>query len=246
MSRRRDLQREEQLRVKAVYQDSASSYDRKALLLLLIGYRDAAYRRQAIDALRLRPGSTVVELGCGTGANHAAVMERLGPEGRLIAVDMTPAMLELARARAKDNGWENIEFVESEAGAFDFPTDSDAVFSTFVLAFVPECDAVVERACRALKPGGRWAVADQKVPSWGQSFFAPAFAAATRRFGVTREMLERRPWEEIGTAMRANLVDVCWKEHYFGFSYVAWGERSTQLREQGGDSSAPPGSSMTA
>lgn len=225
MSRDQDLHGDERRRVEAVYEHFASSYDRAALLFLLIGYRDGAYRRQTVDALRLRPGATVVELGCGTGANHAAVMERLGPEGRLIAVDMTPAMLELARARAQDNGWENIEFVESDAESFDFPAGIDAAFSTFVLAFVPDCGAVVRRACQALKPGGRWAVADQKIPSWGQRFFLPAFAAVTRRFGVTREVIARRPWENIGTAMRAGLVDVGWEERYFGFSYVAWGER---------------------
>lgn len=226
MSNNRDLQDDERRRVRTVYENAASSYDRAARLLLLIGYRDGVYRQQAVDALRLRPGATVVELGCGTGQNHAAVMERLGSEGRLIAVDMTPAMLERARNRAKDNGWENIEFVESDAGSFDFPAGIDAVFSTFVLAFLPDCGAFVRRACSALKPAGRWAVADQKVPSWGQGFFIPTFATLTRRFGVTREVLEKRPWEEIGTAMRASLVDVGWKERYLGFSYVAWGERA--------------------
>lgn len=211
--------------IRDTYEGLASSYDRVTRRLKLIGYHDEGYRREVVGALNLQPGATVVELGCGTGANHGAVLRRIGPTGHLVAIDLTAAMLDQARARARQNGWENIEFVRGDAATVEFAGGVDAVFSTFVLAFLPDCGAVVRRACQALKPDGRWAIGDQKVPSWGQGVIIPAYAALTRRYGISREMIERQPWRAVREAMQAELVEVCWRERYLGFAYVAWGHR---------------------
>jgi len=64
----------------------------------------ARARRQAIQLLRLAPGSTVVDVACGTGLNFPLIQQRIGPSGRLIGVDLTAAMLRRANARVQRSG----------------------------------------------------------------------------------------------------------------------------------------------
>lgn len=75
--------------LRAVYRRRAPRYDLTSRLCGLFGYRLDAYRRRGVEALRLRPGDTVVELGCGTGANFAPLEDALGP-----AVGVTGETLE--------------------------------------------------------------------------------------------------------------------------------------------------------
>ncbi len=82
-----------------IYRKRAKHYDVSANLYYLIGFREYAYRRKAVAALKLQPGDTVVEIGCGTGLNFPLLQQAVGPEGRLIGVDLTDSMLEQARQR---------------------------------------------------------------------------------------------------------------------------------------------------
>ena len=63
--------------------------------------RTAGWRLRGVEALELRAGQTVVDVACGTGANFAAILERIGPQGELIGVDLSAEMLSVAETRAK-------------------------------------------------------------------------------------------------------------------------------------------------
>ncbi|NIP58969.1 MAG: methyltransferase domain-containing protein, partial [Gemmatimonadetes bacterium] len=91
-----------------LYRRRAPRYDLSANLYYLLGFREWAYRKKAIRALRLEPGDTVVEIGCGTGLNFGLLREAVGPEGRVVGVDMTTAMLEEARERVDREAWDNV------------------------------------------------------------------------------------------------------------------------------------------
>ncbi len=86
------------------YRDRARHYDITGNLYYLLGFRVGAYRRQAIQALQLRPGDTVVDIGCGTGLNFPHLEHVIGPGGRIIGVDLTDAMLEEAKLRVEKHG----------------------------------------------------------------------------------------------------------------------------------------------
>ena len=90
--------------VQAMYQSGAKHYDFTTILFRLIGLRMKAYRLRAIKKLSLQRGNSVIELGCGTGLNFPFLMEQIGPEGRLIGVDLTPGMLDIARVRVERSG----------------------------------------------------------------------------------------------------------------------------------------------
>jgi SAM-dependent methyltransferase len=110
---------------------------------------------------RLEPGQVVLDLGCGAGTDLLIAAEMVGPAGRAIGVDMTPTMLELARASAKEMGLDNVEVHQSLIESLPLPDESvDVVISNGVIDLVPDKDAVFAEIDRVLRPGGRLQVAD--------------------------------------------------------------------------------------
>jgi demethylmenaquinone methyltransferase/2-methoxy-6-polyprenyl-1,4-benzoquinol methylase len=204
-----------------VYRDRAAHYDLSANLYYLIGFREWAYRKRAVDALALRPGDTVVEIGCGTGLNFGLIQDWIGPGGRLIGVDLTDKMLAEARRRAERQGWSNVELVESSGAAYEFPPGVDAILSTFALTLEPHYDAVIARGADALRPSGRWVVADIRLPDSWLRHLAPLLVFLVRPFAVSLEVAKRRPWEALERHLRTSWLT----EFYFGIGYIAVGEK---------------------
>jgi arsenite methyltransferase len=111
---------------------------------------------------RIEPGSVVLDLGCGAGTDLLIAAQMVGPEGHAIGVDMTPAMLRLARASAKEMGIsDRIELHEALIESLPLPdAEVDIVISNGVIDLVPDKVAVFAEIDRVLKPGGRLQVAD--------------------------------------------------------------------------------------
>ena len=205
--------------VAEVYRRRAAWYDVTANLYYLIGFRERAYRRRAVELLGLRPGDTIVEIGCGTGLNFPLLQQEIGPEGRIIGVDLSPEMLERARQRVHRYAWTNVELVRSSAADYGFPARVDGILSTFALTLEPEYDAVVANGARALAAGRRWVVLDLRLPENWLRHLAPLLVFLVRPFAVSLKTADRHPWESIAS----HLADTTYEEAYFGLIYIAAG-----------------------
>jgi SAM-dependent methyltransferase len=143
-------------------------------LAALLGYRDEWLRgipEGTIESFagtgnpfsvgELRSGEHVVDVGCGAGIDSLIAARKVAPGGEVIGVDMTPAMLEKAKASLAQTGLTNVEFRQGFGEALPIPDGwADAVISNGVLNLMPDKAAALGEMARVLKPSGRLQIGD--------------------------------------------------------------------------------------
>jgi SAM-dependent methyltransferase len=134
----------------------------------------------------VRPGDRVLDVATGIGEPAVRAAKAVGPRGHVVATDIAPGMLEIARERAAKLGLENIEFRETDAEELDPPDEQfDVVLSRFGLMFLPDLGRALSRIRDLLGPGGRFAAA-----VWGPAERVPLIAVPLR---TTARELELPP-----------------------------------------------------
>jgi arsenite methyltransferase len=109
----------------------------------------------------LHPGEAVLDIGCGAGVDSLVAAHLVGAGGRVVGLDITPAMVERARGNQARLGLANLTFQVGEAEALPFPdAEFDAVISNGVFNLTLNKAKALQEAHRVLKPGGRFMVAD--------------------------------------------------------------------------------------
>ena len=207
--------------VRDAYQRWAKFYDPAVYFFYhLAGMRIGHWRRLTVEALKLRRGDTVVDIGCGTGLSFSLLEQAVSPDGKIIGVDISEAMLEIARARVQSSGWRNVELVCCTAADYRFPPGIDGILATGVLNYGPELGIVIQRGAKALASGRRWVVLDYKMPTNWLRHLAPLFVAIGSPFGVSLALMDRHPWESVQTHLRNTHM----QKLYGGFVYIVSGE----------------------
>ena len=108
-----------------------------------------------------KPGETVLDVGSGAGVDAIIAAKAVGPEGRVIGVDMTPEMLDAARRNTERMGLDNVEFRKGLVERLPVDAESiDLVISNGVLNLMVDKHGAYRQIARALKPGGRLQIAD--------------------------------------------------------------------------------------
>lgn len=206
--------------VLSAYKKIAKYYDYIVRVFRLLGYDYVTYRSRAISALHLKRGQAVVELGCGTGINFPKIIQNIGKEGRLIGVDLTPEMLEIADQKVKKEGWTNVELIKADMANYDFPENVDAIISTGAFGWLDNPEQVIKKACSALNPGGRFVLLDLKRPNrWPSLLFKIFFEKIGAIAGVNSSYVSTHPWE----AVNKYFDETDYEERYGGAMYLSKG-----------------------
>jgi SAM-dependent methyltransferase len=137
-----------------------------------------------VELAGVEPGSRVLDVAAGYGEPSLTAARRAGPDGQVVATDISAQMLAFGRERAARAGLANVEFVESDAISLDFaPGSFDAALSRWGIIFEPDGEGAAARVRSFLVPGGRMAIA-----SWGPPDRAPMIGlpmrAALQHLGV--------------------------------------------------------------
>jgi demethylmenaquinone methyltransferase/2-methoxy-6-polyprenyl-1,4-benzoquinol methylase len=174
-------------------------------------------RTEALALLQLAPGATVLDVGCGTGLSFAGLLRCLGPQGRIVGIDPSPAMLAQARSRIARHGWRGIELVEADAASAPVTVQADAALFHFthdVLRDPASLDHVLEH----LKPGAQVVAAGLQ---WAPAWMLPAnlFVLGAALYSVTSLTGLEQPWD----LLAERLVDVQLRTRGFGGIYIASG-----------------------
>src|SRR5271167_5033517 len=125
-----------------------------------------------VELAGARAGDRVLDIATGSGEPALTAARAVGQSGRIVAVDMSPGMLAIARDRIDAAGLHNVELVESDAESLSLEEHSfDAAVCRWGLMFMPDLEGVLRGMLRALKPGSRFATAvwsgADKVPMCG-------------------------------------------------------------------------------
>lgn len=175
------------------YRKTAPYYDAALVAYRILGIR--RLRATLCAELNLATGDTVVDMGCGTGANLPHLVRAVGEDGRVVALDLSDAMLKKARALVAANGWTNVELLQADMRAFRLPAETKAVVSAFAMEMVPEYDGVIDRLSHALPAGGRLGLLGLREPAHWPEWLIRFAICLNRPFGVTRQYAKLHPWE---------------------------------------------------
>jgi ubiquinone/menaquinone biosynthesis C-methylase UbiE len=140
------------------------------------------FGRRTVDIAAPRPGARVLDVCCGTGASALVAAERVGPDGRVLAIDFAERLLAAGRARASACGLHNIEFRAGDLTRLDVPDGAlDAVVCGFGVFFAPDLAAAMAGLWRAVRPGG-----SLTVTTWGRRLLEPANTVYWEAVGAER------------------------------------------------------------
>ena len=192
------------------YSEDARSYDR-----MTGAYQD--FRRAIVDALPVRPGQVVLDVGSGSGLCFGLLLEKVGPEGSVVGIEESPEMVAVARARIEQERWRNVTVVQSPAEDAEIPVAADAAVFCAVHDVLQSPDAL-RNVIRNLRPGAQVAAGGGKwAAPWmvGVNFQVRTLHAPyVRSFGGFE-----RPW----THLEQLIEDVHVREVAFGCGYILTG-----------------------
>jgi SAM-dependent methyltransferase len=175
------------------------------------------YRRAVVEALPLRSGQVVLDVGCGTGLCCGLLRDKVGPEGGVVGIEESPEMAAVAREHIACEGWDNVTVVQAPAEDAEIGLIADAALFCAVHDILQSPDAL-RNVLTTLRPGA-W------VAAGGGKWAAPMMVALNSMVGMLHAPYVRdfggfdRPWRHLERLVE----DVRVEEMAFGSGYVMTG-----------------------
>jgi demethylmenaquinone methyltransferase/2-methoxy-6-polyprenyl-1,4-benzoquinol methylase len=194
----------------AAYHEHAASYERDTAAF-------QPYRRAVVEALPLRRGQVVVDVGCGTGLCCGLLREQVGQEGEVVGIEESPEMAAVARENIAREGWDNVTVIQAPAEYAEIERAVDAALFCAVHDILQSSQAL-KNIVTTLRPGA-W------VAAGGGKWAAPMMVALNSMVSVLHAPYVRsfdgfdRPWQQLEQMVE----DVQVRELAFGTGYVMSG-----------------------
>ena len=192
------------------YCERARSYERDTAAF-------QPYRRAVVEALPLRSGHVVLDVGCGTGLCCGLLRDKVGPRGGVVGIEESPEMAAVAREHIACEGWENVSVVQAQAVDAEIGLTADAALFCAVHDILQSPDAL-QNVVTTLRPGA-W------VAAGGGKWAAPMMVALNSMVSLLHAPYVRdfsgfdRPWQHLERLVE----DVQVQELAFGSGYVMTG-----------------------
>lgn len=180
-------------------------------------------RRKAVSRLELKPGASVLEVGCGTGRNLPHLVQTVGAQGRVYGIDLSEGMLKEARELSAKAGWRNVTLIQADATDYSLPELVDGVIFSLSYAVIPRHREALKLAWEHLRPGGYVVIMDAKLPSGLLGKLLHPFVVWTSRATVLGNP-DIRAWDEL----RELTDDVACEEIQFETYYICRGRKHPQ------------------
>ncbi len=181
----------------------------------------AADRRRVVELLGLRPGETVIDVGCGTGLCFPLLVAGVGPTGRVVGIEQSIDMLGRAKERIDESMWDNVDLVLGAVEDVHIPVVADAALFSFTHD-VLRTEAAVENVLAHLRPGGRVAAVGPMWAPWWAPGLNLLIWYVTSDFVTTFEGFSE-PWSHLVRLVPGLSVE---RQELLG-RYFAWGSLPT-------------------
>jgi demethylmenaquinone methyltransferase/2-methoxy-6-polyprenyl-1,4-benzoquinol methylase len=177
-------------------------------------------RSRAVSALELKPGDSVLEVGCGTGRNLALLVQAVGPQGHVYGLDLSEGMLAEAEALCTESGWQNVTLIRSDAAEHTLPDPVDGVIFSLSYATMSHHREVLKHAWTQLRSGGSLVIMDAKLPSGVLGKLLRPTTIWTMKLTVLGNP-DVRPSDDL----RELTAEVDYEEMQFGTYYICRGRK---------------------
>ena len=199
------------------YREDARSYDQRTSAFH--GYREAV-----VEALPVRRGQVVLDVGCGTGLCHSSLLDKVGPQGSVVGIEESPEMAAVARERIEQEGWSNVTVVQSSAEDAQIALVADAALFCAVHDILQSQQAL-RNVLSKLRPGARVAAGGGK---WAAPWMVAVNVPVTMLHAPYVRSFEgfQRPWNHLEQL----LEDVHVRELALGSGYILTGQAPPRAR----------------